>query len=91
MGVEMMSGAPLACKTDKVDARLLAQLAARDLDTHSGRFVTVLPRSRCEDARLREWMTSATPEWVEAERRPGKRKSDLAQIWRVCPAPFPSA
>ena len=28
---------------------------------------------------------------VEAERRPGKRNSDPVQVWRVCPAPFPSA
>lgn len=73
------------------DCKLCTREQMTHISTHSGRFVTVLPRSRSEDARLREWMTGATPEWVEAERQPGKRRSDPEQVWRVCPAPFPSA
>lgn len=73
------------------DCKLCTRDQMHHIDTHSGRFVTVLPRSRSEDARLREWMTGATPEWVEAERRPGKRQGDPEQVWRVRPAPFPSA
>lgn len=73
------------------DCKLCTREQMRHIDTHGGRFVTVLPRSRSEDGRLREWMTSATPEWVQAERRPGKRKGDPELVWRVCPAPLPSA
>jgi transposase len=73
------------------DCKLCTREQMHHIDHRSGRFITVLPRSRSEDARLREWMTGATPEWVEAERRPGKRKGDPEQVWRVCPAPFPSA
>jgi hypothetical protein len=29
---------------------------------HQGRFVTVLPRSRSEDAEFREWILKHTPE-----------------------------
>ena len=52
---------------------------------------SVLPRSRAEDGRLLEWMARATPDWSEAERKPGKRKGDPDQVWRLVPAPFPTA
>jgi len=73
------------------DCKLCTREQMVHIDRPGGRFITVLPRSRAEDARLREWISSATPEWVEAERRPGKRKGDPEQVWKVCPAPFPSA
>jgi transposase len=73
------------------DCKLCTREQMGHIDHRGGRFVTVLPRSRAEDGRLREWMTSATPDWTEAERRPGKRKGDPDQVWRVTPAPFPTA
>jgi hypothetical protein len=33
------------------------------IDQHGGRFVTVLPRSRLEDAEFRKWVQSHTPAW----------------------------
>jgi transposase len=73
------------------DSKLCTREQMGHIDKRGGRFVTVLPRSRAEDGRLREWMTQATPDWVEAERRPGKRKGDPDQVWQVAPAPFPTA
>jgi len=73
------------------DAKLCTREQMGHIDQHAGRFITVLPRSRAEDGRLREWMVRATPDWSEAERKPGKRKGDPDQVWRVCPAPFPTA
>jgi len=61
------------------------------IDRHDGRFITVLPRSRSEDGRLRERITQQAPDWSEACRRPGKRKGDPDQVWKVCPAPFPTS
>jgi hypothetical protein len=61
------------------------------IDRHDGRFITVLPRSRSEDGRLREWITQQAPDWSEACRRPGKRKGDPDKVWKVCPAPFPTS
>ena len=73
------------------DCKLCTREQMAHIEARGGRFVTVLPRSRSEDARLRQWMTtSAQPEWIEAERRPGKRKGEADQVWRVCPAPFPT-
>jgi transposase len=87
----------LCALTDRHDFLYVAdcKLCTRDqmghIDKRGGRFVTVLPRSRAEDGRLREWMTRATPDWSEAERRPPKRKGDPDQVWQVAPAPFPTA
>jgi transposase len=72
------------------DSKLCTRRQMGHIDSRGGRFVTVLPRSRAEDGRLREWMTRAQPDWVETERRPGKRKGDPEQVWRVCPAPHPT-
>jgi transposase len=72
------------------DCKLCTREQMGHVEERGGRFVTVLPRSRSEDGRLRDWMTRATPEWIEAERRPGKRKGDPEQVWRVAPAPFPT-
>ena len=45
--------APLACKTDKVDARVLADLARRDLSRRSGcrRWMIARSGSDCAGAR----------------------------------------
>ncbi len=61
------------------------------IDSHGGRFVTVLPRSRREDGFLRDWAHSHQPEWSEALRRPGKRKDDPDETWHVARAPICSA
>ncbi len=72
------------------DSKLCTREQMGHIDRRGGRFVTVLPRSRREDGQLRDWMTKDTPEFVEAARRPGKRKGDPDNVWSVCPAPFPS-
>ena len=73
------------------DSKLCTREQMGHVDRHGGRFVTVLPRTRREDGQLRDWMAKDTPEFVEAARRPGKRKADPDNVWSVCPAPFPSA
>lgn len=72
------------------DSKLCTREQMTHIHEHQGRFVTILPRSRGEDRRLREWTATNTPRWVEAKRTRGKRKRDPDQVWRVCPAPFSS-
>jgi transposase len=72
------------------DCKLCTREQLSHIARRGGRFVTVLPRTRKEDARLREWMTQRTPAWTEAERRPGKRTGDPDDLWSVAPAPFPT-
>jgi transposase len=73
------------------DSKLCTREQMSHIERAGGRFVTVLPRSRREDRQLREWMSSSTPDWSEALRRPGKRDGDPDQVWKVAPAPFPSS
>jgi transposase len=61
------------------------------LDRRGGRFVTVLPRSRLEDAEFREWILTHTPTWEEVWNRPHPRRRDGPRdIWRVFRYPLPS-
>jgi transposase len=73
------------------DSKLCTREQMSHIDQAGGRFVTVLPRTRREDGQLRDWMSTSTPEFTEAARRPGKRQGDPEQVWQVAPAPFPSS
>jgi transposase len=73
------------------DCKLCTREQMTHIDQHSGRFVTVLPRSRKEDGFLRDWAQRNTPSWAEAERKPGKRSGDPDLVWCTAPAPIPSA
>ena len=57
-----------------------------------GRFVTVMPRNRREDAEFREWIQTNTPEWVVVWDRDNPRRSDGPRdCWYVYRAPLLSA
>ena len=73
------------------DCKLAGGEAMRHIHGRGGRFITVLPRSRKEDAAFRAWMQDHQPAWAEAGRAPGARLGDPDQVWSVCEAPAPSA
>ncbi len=57
-----------------------------------GRFVTVMPRSRLEDAEFRKWIQTHTPPWELLWDRPNPRASDGPRdCWYVYKASLPSA
>jgi transposase len=61
------------------------------LDRRRGRFVTVLPRSRLEDAEFREWIQTHDPPWEEVWNRPNpRRKGGPRDLWRVFKYHLPS-
>lgn len=73
-----------------------SKLCSRDNMAHihaaGGRFVTVLPRSRLEDAEFRQWIQTHTPAWERVWDRPHPRHRDGPRDrWYVCPAELPSA
>jgi transposase len=72
------------------DCKLCTREQMGHIDSHGGRFVTVLPRSRKEDRVLRDWTSTDLPDWTEADRRPARRNSDPDEVWRTCPAPIRS-
>ena len=54
------------------DCKLASAEAMGHIDRGGGRFITVLPRSRKEDAAFRAWMQDHQPDWAEAHRAPGR-------------------
>lgn len=73
------------------DAKLCSGQAMGHIAGRGGRFVTVMPRSRKEDAAFRGWIPAHTPVWTEAARRPGPRLGEPDEIHSTTPARAPSA
>lgn len=73
------------------DCKLASEEAMGHIHRGGGRFITVLPRSRKEDAAFRAWMQARQPAWAEACRAPGARIGEPDQVWSTCEAPWPSA
>jgi transposase len=61
------------------------------IDRRRGRFVTVLPRSRQEDAEFREWIQTHEPPWEEVWDRPNpRRRHGPRDLWRAFKYHLPS-
>ena len=57
-----------------------------------GRFVTVMPRSRQEDAQFRRWIQTNTPPWEQVWDRPNAREANGPRdLWYVFKPELPSA
>lgn len=69
------------------------KLATRENMAHivknKGRFVSVLPATRKEDARFRRHLVDHEPDWVEALRRQ-RRIGESDDVYEVAEAPWPS-
>src|SRR6266704_6263368 len=72
------------------DCKLASEDAMGHIHRGGGRFITVLPRSRKEDAAFRAWMQDHRPDWAEAHRAPGPI-GEPDQVQATCEAPWPSA
>jgi transposase len=73
------------------DCKLATREQMAHIHSRSGRFLSILPRSRAEDDQIRQWAQTHAFEWTEAARRPGKHKGDPDQIYWTAPAPIPSS
>lgn len=73
------------------DCKLCSREAMGHIHRLGGRFLTVLPASRAEDAQFRDWLVDHDPGWVQACRRPGRRQADPDEVWWTCTPPWPSA
>ena len=58
------------------DSKLCSFDNMQHIDAAGGRFVTVMPRSRQEDARFRKWIQTHAPDWELVWDRPNARHSD---------------
>jgi transposase len=73
-----------------------SKLCSRDNMDHihraGGRFVTVMPRTRLEDAEFRKWLQTNAPPWELIWDRPNPRARDGPRDrWYLYKAPLPSA
>jgi len=73
------------------DCKLATREQMSHIHARGGRFVSVLPRSRGEDAQIREWAQTHAFDFTEAARRPGKRKDDPDVVYETAPAPICSS
>jgi len=74
------------------DSKLCSRENMDHIDRAGGRFVTVMPRNRREDAEFREWIQTNTPEWVSVWDRDNPRRSEGPRdCWHVYRAPLLSA
>ncbi len=74
------------------DCKLCNRATMRVIDTNGGRFLTVLPRNRAEDAWFRNWLQDHEPAWQEVSRsKPCGGSDGPEDVWRVFEAPVPSA
>jgi transposase len=74
------------------DSKLCSRENMSHIDREGGRFVTVMPRNRKEDAEFREWIQTHTPEWQSVWDRDNPRHRDGPRDrWYVYRAPLLSA
>lgn len=73
------------------DCKLCTRPAMAHIAGQGGRFLTVLPRTRREDAWFRDWMQTHDPEWVEVRRRRHPRRHGPPDVYRVLESPVRSA
>jgi hypothetical protein len=74
------------------DSKLCTRPAMSHITGQGGRFLTVLPRTRREDAWFRDWIQTHPVPWEEVVRRRHPRRQDgPPDIYRVTESPIRSA
>jgi len=74
------------------DSKLYSRDNLDHIERAGGRFVTVLPRSRLEDAEFRQWLQTHTPPWELVWDRPNPRvRNGPRDRWYLYRAALPSA
>lgn len=74
------------------DSKLCSHDNMAHIARAGGRFVTVMPRSRQEDAQFRKWIQTASPAWELVWDRPNARCADGPRDqWYVFKSELPSA
>lgn len=73
------------------DSKLCAYDPLDHISRRGGRLLTVLPRSRREDAAFRRWIQTHVPDWEKVRDRPNPRgKNKPRDVWRVWRSHVPS-
>lgn len=73
------------------DSKLATRTNMDHIHHGHGRFVSILPASRAEDAQFRDWVIDHEPDWTPAYRRPARRHDEPDDVYDTVEAPWPSA
>jgi transposase len=74
------------------DCKLCTRENLRYIDSAKGWFITILPRSRREDALFRDWLQTNTPAWEEVARKHHPRLVDgPPEVLKAIESPIPEA
>ena len=74
------------------DSKLCTRETLKHIHEHGGRFITVLPRTRKEDALFKAGLQAHPPAWEEVARKPNPRwKDGPPDVFRAIPSPIPDA
>lgn len=74
------------------DSKLCTRENMEFIDSEGGFFVTVMPQTRAEDRRFKDWIQDQAPQWQEVIRRPDpSRKYAPQHVFWTFDSPFPSS
>lgn len=73
------------------DCKLATRANMEHIDRGHGRFCSILPATRAEDAQFRDWVIDHDPDWTHAHTRPARRQADSDDVYSTVQAPWPSA
>jgi transposase len=73
------------------DCKLCSRDNLQAIDSSNGRFLTIMPRNRREDAFFRNWLQNHIPTWEKiAERSNPRRPNGPTDLCRAMESPIPS-
>jgi transposase len=73
------------------DSKLCTKENMEHITSRNGRFLTILPKTRSEDAWFREWLQTHPAAWIELSRkRNSRRKDGPDDVYRGCESPLRS-
>jgi transposase len=71
------------------DSKLCTRENMEFIDSEGGSFITVMPQTRAEDKKFKDWIQEHTPQWQEVIRRPDpKRKYAPQHVYWTFESPF---
>lgn len=74
------------------DSKLCTRENMEFIDSEGGSFVTVMPQTRGEDRRFRDWIQDHAPQWFEVTRKPDPRRKYAPQhVYWTFESPFLSS
>lgn len=74
------------------DSKLCVRESMIFIDTEGGKFVTLLPKTRAEIGRFRDWIQTHTPQWQETSNEINPRNKNLPRrVFWTFDSPFNSS